>query len=79
MITIYSKPKCPQCRMTYLALDQRGIPYEIVNVAAPENAAALAYVTEDLDYSTAPVVVVDEHDHWGGFRPDRIAAIEIPA
>ncbi|MFZ4896407.1 glutaredoxin-like protein NrdH [Plantibacter sp. Mn2098] len=77
MITIYSKPNCQQCRMTYLALDRRGIAYEVVNVAAPENADALVYVSEELGYSTAPVVVVDDQDHWGGFRPDRIAAIEI--
>lgn len=76
MITIYSKPNCQQCKMTYRALDQRGIVYEVVDVAAPENTAALAYVTEELDYSTAPVVVVDDHNHWGGFRPDLIAALE---
>lgn len=75
MITVYSKPQCPQCRMTYLALDRRGIEYHVVDVAAPENAAALAYVSEELGYSTAPVVVVDDHDHWGGFRPDLIAAL----
>lgn len=76
MITVYSKPKCPQCRMTYLALDRRGIEYNVVDVAAPENAAALAYVSEELGYSTAPVVVVDDHHHWGGFRPDLIAALQ---
>ncbi|KJQ52620.1 hypothetical protein [Microbacterium sp. SA39] len=31
----------------------------------------------DPTYTQAPIVVVDEHDHWNGFRPDcidRIAA-----
>jgi glutaredoxin len=44
-------------------------------VDVTENAAALAYVTEDLGYMQAPVVVVDEHDHWSGFQPDEISRI----
>jgi glutaredoxin-like protein NrdH len=36
------------------------------------NDAALEYVTEELGYSAAPVVVVDDHNHWSGFRPDLI-------
>ena len=69
MITVYSKPDCMQCRMTYRALDSQGLPYEVIDVT--ESDAALTYVKE-LGYLTAPVVVVSEHDHWGGFRPDNI-------
>jgi glutaredoxin-like protein NrdH len=29
---------------------------------------------DELGYSMAPIVVVDEHNHWSGFRPDRIEA-----
>jgi glutaredoxin-like protein NrdH len=59
--------------MTYRALDKAGVTYTVVDVT--ENAAALEYVSEDLGYSSAPIVVVDEHNHWSGFRPDRIAAL----
>ncbi|WIE70352.1 glutaredoxin-like protein NrdH [Curtobacterium sp. MCLR17_054] len=69
MITVYSKPDCMQCRMTYRALDSKEMHYEVIDVT--ESDAALAYVKE-LGYLTAPVVVVSEHDHWGGFRPDNI-------
>ena len=69
MITVYSTPSCQQCRLSYLALDAKGLTYEVVDVT--ENSAALAYVRE-LGYLTAPVVVVSEHDHWNGFRPDQI-------
>lgn len=75
-LTVFSTPSCVQCRMTYRVLEQKGIPYTVVDVT--ENDAARAYVTEDLGYSQAPVVVVDEHDHWSGFQPaqiDRIAAL----
>ena len=73
MVTVYSKPACIQCTMTYRVLDKAGVTYTIVDVT--ENAAALEYVSEDLGYSAAPIVVVDEHDHWSGFRPDLIAAL----
>ncbi|WP_198414398.1 glutaredoxin-like protein NrdH [Cryobacterium luteum] len=73
MVTVYSKPACIQCTMTYRALDKAGVTYTVVDVT--ENAAALEYVSEDLGYSSAPIVVVDEHNHWAGFRPDRIAAL----
>ncbi|MGT2462859.1 hypothetical protein [Sinomonas atrocyanea] len=39
----------------------------------PENQLAGVGI-EDLGYSQAPVVVVDEHNHWSGFRPDCIEA-----
>lgn len=69
MITVYSKPNCVQCTMSRRVLDAKGLVYQLVDVT--ENDAALEYVKE-LGYLTAPVVVVSEHDHWGGFRPDQI-------
>lgn len=73
VITVYSKPRCVQCTATYRYLDARGIEYRVVDVTQSE--AALAYVSEDLGYSAAPVVVVDDQNHWSGFRPDRIDLI----
>ena len=72
-ITVYSTPGCQQCRMTYRALESAGVPFNVVDVT--EHRAAYEYVTADLGYSQAPIVVVDEHDHWTGFRPDHIARI----
>lgn len=72
-ITVYSKPACVQCNATYRALDAKGITYDVVDVT--QDADALAYVTEELGYSQAPIVVVDDDDHWSGFRPDHIDRI----
>ncbi len=71
MITVYTKPSCQQCRLTYGALDAKGIAYEIVDIS--EHPEAVDYI-QDLDpaYLSAPVVVVDDEDHWNGFRPDQI-------
>jgi glutaredoxin-like protein NrdH len=73
MVTVYSKQACIQCAMTYRALDKAGATYTVVDVT--ENAAALEYVCEDPGYSVAPIVVVDDHNHWAGFRPDCIIAL----
>lgn len=72
-VTVYSKPACVQCNATYRALDSKGIGYVIVDVT--EVPAALEYITEELGYSQAPVVVVDDENHWSGFRPDKIAEL----
>lgn len=71
-VTLYSKPECPQCVMTKKRLDAEGIEHRVVDLTAdPE---AYKHVTENLGYSSAPVV---EHanGHWSGFRPDMIKAL----
>ena len=70
--TVYTKPSCVQCNATYRALDSKGIPYRVVDLS--ENPDALEYV-QDLGYLQAPVVVVDDDDHWAGFRPDHIERV----
>lgn len=72
-IIVYSKPVCMQCRMTYTALDARGINYRIVDLT--EDPEAYLYVTEDLGYLQAPIVVLNDQEHWSGFRPDLIDKI----
>ena len=70
-ITIFTTgPQCIRCKMTKHAMDKKGVPYTEINIR--EDLDAATYVTEDLGYSEAPVVVVDEHNHWSGFRPDLI-------
>ena len=70
-ITVYTKPACVQCNMTYKALDKAGLEYEVVDIS--EDAEARDYVMA-LGYLQAPVVVA-EGEHWSGFRPDRIKAL----
>ncbi|MEU8282580.1 glutaredoxin family protein [Micrococcus luteus] len=72
-VTIYAKPNCQPCCMTKLAFERKGVEFREVDIT--EHPQALAYITEDLGYMQAPVVVVDDHDHWSGFRPDQIERI----
>lgn len=71
MITVYSKPACPQCKATYHYLEKNHLEYQSIDVTL--NPEAMAFVMS-LGYSSAPVVVTDD-DHWFGFSPDRIKAL----
>lgn len=73
MITVYSKPNCMPCKMTKAKLDKAGIAHETHDVTADADAFA---AVEALGYREMPVVVAGEQ-HWSGFRPDLIAALEV--
>ena len=81
-ITVYSKPRCPQCDATARLLKKMGAPYTKVDVT--EDDVAYAFV-KNMGYQQVPVVVVrDRHattdgervdnivEHWSGFNPDRV-------
>ncbi|WP_342355233.1 glutaredoxin domain-containing protein [Ruania zhangjianzhongii] len=76
-MTVYSKPSgCIQCDMTYKVLAREGlvegVHYSRVDITEPANADQLEYITEELGYAQAPVVVINARQHWSGFRPDQI-------
>ena len=70
--TVYTKPACPQCDDTKAYFDRKGITYTAVDIT--EVPEALRYITEELGYSQAPVVVnnSDDQDHWAGARMDKL-------
>lgn len=53
--TVYAKPSCPNCDRTKEYFDSKGITYTSVDIT--EVPASLEYITEELGYSQAPVVV----------------------
>jgi len=74
-VTIYTTgDSCPQCGLTKRVMRDTGISFDDVDLTDDANAAARAYVTE-LGYTQAPVVVIDDHDHWSGFQPDEIKRV----
>lgn len=75
-VTVYTiGPACVQCMLTERLLADLDIPFVDCDITRDENSAARDYVVGDLGYTRAPVVVVDEHDHWSGFRPDELKRI----
>jgi len=74
-VTVYSTgPSCQRCRLTIRKLEETGIRFTVLDVADANNLATREFITEDLGYSEAPVVIVDNEPqhHWSGFRPDLI-------
>lgn len=71
MITVYTKPDCVQCTMTYKALEKQGLEYESVDITTSITARDFVM---NLGYQQAPVIVAD-NQHWSGFRLDRIRAL----
>ncbi|MBP2269203.1 glutaredoxin-like protein NrdH [Pseudarthrobacter sp. PvP004] len=70
--TVYTKPDCPNCDRTKEHFDSKGITYTPVDIT--EVPAALEYISAELGYSQAPVVVnnSDDQDHWSGLRQDKL-------
>lgn len=84
-ITVYSKPYktgCFQCDQTKNLFDKAGVTYMNVDITAAENADAYRYITEELGYAQAPVVVVDNDgviESWAGLNPVKIAEVSTPS
>ena len=71
-LTVYTKPGCMQCRAVTRALDKAAADYRTVDITA--DADARDYVLS-LGYLQVPVVVTAAGEHFGGYRPERIAAL----
>lgn len=72
MVTVYSKPACPQCQFTKKKLDDLGIAYEVFDIITDPWARG---TVQAMGYRSAPVVVVSMTNHWSGYRPDRLNAL----
>ncbi|MHA7294342.1 glutaredoxin family protein [Arthrobacter sp. HLT1-21] len=72
-ITVYTKPGCFGCGKTIEKFQAAAVELQIVDLA--ETPAALEYITEELGYSQAPVVVVDDDTHWSGLNPVNIQRV----
>jgi glutaredoxin-like protein NrdH len=72
-VTVYSKPSCVQCTATYRALEQYGIPFQVVDLSLDQGAYETIL---GMGYRQVPVVIAGD-EHWAGFRPDKINALAV--
>jgi glutaredoxin-like protein NrdH len=70
-VTVYSKPSCVQCTATYRALEQSGVPFQVVDLSLDQSAYDTIL---GMGYRQVPVVIAGD-EHWAGFRPDKINAL----
>lgn len=71
-VKLLSKSRCVQCDATKRALKDAGVDYE--EISLDNNPEALDYALS-LGHMAAPVVIVDEDNHWSGFRLEKIKAL----
>jgi len=72
-VTVYSKPSCVQCVATYRELERKGVDYKIIDLTEDNNAFM---EVESMGYKQVPVVIAGDQ-HWAGFRPDKIGALNV--
>lgn len=76
-ITIYGPYDCPNCQTAIDLFTRKNIAYTKVDLESGD--ANHTYVTQELGYATAPVIVVEfvDHDpvHWGGARNDMLTVL----
>jgi glutaredoxin-like protein NrdH len=75
LIILYSKANCVQCTQTKKMLDQLTVEYKVIDLTTSESD--YKYVTEELGYKSAPVVIVFNAiggiaKSWAGFNPELI-------
>ena len=69
MITLYTKPNCFQCEATKKELVKKGIEFKLVDLTKDEIAFDKVSA---LGYRSAPVVYIEENNHWAGFQVDKL-------
>lgn len=80
MITVYTLPNCVQCNQTKKLLTK--LELEFVTVDLTNDEEAYRFVTDQLGYKAAPVIVVYDddgnvEDHWSGFSPEKIGEYDV--
>lgn len=68
MIKVYSKTVCPQCRMVKKFLEDKGVPFEEINIE--KNEEAKTYL-QSLGFQTVPVTVSGD-EMIAGFAVDKL-------
>ncbi|MDO4680921.1 MAG: glutaredoxin domain-containing protein [Aerococcus sp.] len=72
MIKVYSKTGCGACAMTKKLMKDNGIPFKEIDGGKDPGRQAVV----DMGYRALPVVVLEDGDHFQGFRPDRILQLK---
>lgn len=70
-VTVFTKPRCPQCEATKRQFTKLGVPFETVDLT--ENPSTMEQLLE-AGFRQAPVVITPDNS-WTGYRPDLIREI----
>lgn len=80
-LTVYTQPNCQPCKAVKRWLDNRAVPYATVDIT--QSPEALDFVTAQLGYKAAPVVVLaqpngDSEGYFSftGFNPGELEKVQ---
>lgn len=74
MVVVCGIPACRNCVNTVNRMKALGIEHEYVDLTKdPEMYAKV----KSLGYAVAPVVIVDDDNHWCGFDPKKISELKV--
>ena len=69
MMTVYGKPNCIKCELVKRYLNDKGVPFEEIDVLEDDKALASL---RDEGYAELPVVDINGERHTG-FQPNILA------
>ena len=64
-VTIYSTPTCGYCHQAKEYLASKGIAFEEVNIADPNNTEALQFVVQQTGQAATPFITIGEQNILG--------------
>lgn len=76
LVTVYTTTPCMQCEFTKKELDRQNIPYKTIAI---DNDEVTNYIKDELNFTSAPVVVLNNALNiapFSGFRPEKINEIK---
>jgi len=78
-IVVYTLPNCIQCNQTKKLLTKLELEFDTVDLTQNENE--YRFVTEQLGYKAAPVIILRDKngnvvDHWSGFNPEKVDGLK---
>lgn len=72
MVTVYSGPGCPSCKLTYDWLARNNIPHKVVDIHTDEIGRQWM---ADRGLRSLPVVSVGQDVFWTGFNPPKLKTL----
>ncbi|WP_295730237.1 glutaredoxin-like protein NrdH [uncultured Limosilactobacillus sp.] len=73
MIRVFTKPGCPQCKMTTNFLINHHIKF--INLDITKHSQYRQSLINQ-GFQRVPVVMINESEKWSGFQPDRLKKLD---
>lgn len=74
MVSVFSKPACPQCEATKRFFTKHEVPFKVIDIS--EDPSAIDFIKKlNSSYSSLPVVLDEQRSaHWSGMNMSELIA-----